>query len=200
MTDSYYSVENLSQGLYKDKGSKFISFAMPVRSVDEVNTALARYRKEYYDARHICYAYMLGAEREIFRSNDDGEPSGTAGKPILGQINSYNLTNILIVVIRYFGGILLGTSGLIVAYRSAAKNAIDNARIIEHALTKTYKISFPYDIVSHIMRIVKDCNAQILNTEYQDNTQILTIEVQQAVASACEEKIDKFSHYGLKRF
>lgn len=200
MADSYFSVENISQGLYKDKGSKFISFAVPVKSVDEVNTILAHYRKEYYDARHVCYAYMLGAEREIFRSNDDGEPSGTAGKPILGQINSYNLTNVLIVVIRYFGGILLGTSGLIAAYRNAAKDAIDNARIIEHALTKIHKISFPYDIVSHIMRIIKDCHAQILNTEYQDNTQILTIEVQQAVSTACEEKLDKFSHYGLKRF
>ena len=119
--DTYLTIEDISEGLYKEKMSKFISFAIPVNTVDEAKEYIEMYSKEYYDARHVCWAYMIGHERLNFRSNDNGEPSGTAGKPILGQINSYNLTNILIVVIRYFGGIKLGTSGLIVAYRDRSE-------------------------------------------------------------------------------
>ena len=131
MEDTYKTIARTSEGLYKEKMSKFISFAVPVSTLDEVKENLEIYQKKYYDARHICWAYMLGHQRVDFRSNDNGEPSGTAGKPILGQINSFGLTNILIVVIRYFGGIKLGTSGLIVAYREAAAEAIRANEIIE---------------------------------------------------------------------
>ena len=131
MEDTYKTIARTSEGLYKEKMSKFISFAVPVSTLDEVKENLEIYQKKYYDARHICWAYMLGHQRVDFRSNDNGEPSGTAGKPILGQINSFGLTNILIVVIRYFGGIKLGTSGLIVAYREAAVEAIRANEIIE---------------------------------------------------------------------
>lgn len=199
MADKYLTIKHQSSGLYKDKGSKFISFAIPVRTIDDIKPILEQYKKEYFDARHVCYAYMLGPERLTFRSNDDGEPSGTAGKPILGQINSYNLTNILIIVVRYFGGILLGTSGLITAYRNAAKDAIDNAEITEHAVVRYYTVSFPYDIVNDIMRIVKDTHSQILDTKYDNDSQTLQIEVQQAVSKTFEEKINKFEGYGLKR-
>ena len=138
MEDTYKTIARTSEGLYKEKMSKFISFAVPVSTLDEVKENLEIYQKKYYDARHICWAYMLGHQRVDFRSNDNGEPSGTAGKPILGQINSFGLTNILIVVIRYFGGIKLGTSGLIVAYREAAAEAIRANEIIECLLRMIY--------------------------------------------------------------
>ena len=129
--DSYRTIKTLSQGLYKDKGSKFMAFAYPVSEQESIKPIIDDIKKTYHDARHHCYAYMIGYQRQIWRANDDGEPSGTAGKPILGQINSAELTNILIVVIRYFGGILLGTSGLINAYKCAAADAISNAEIVE---------------------------------------------------------------------
>lgn len=131
MEDTYKTIEGQSEAIYTEKRSKFIAIAIPVRTLTEVKAHLGEYQKKYYDARHVCYAYMLGAERKEFRANDNGEPSGTAGKPILGQINSNELTDILIIVVRYFGGIKLGTSGLIVAYRTAAAQAIAEATIIE---------------------------------------------------------------------
>ena len=200
MADSFFTISAVSEGLYKDKGSKFLSFAIPVSSVEDIKPIIDDYRKRYYDARHVCYAYMLGAERLVFRANDDGEPSGTAGRPILGQINSYNLTNILIVVVRYFGGILLGTSGLIVAYKEAARDAIENNKIIECQLTKEYKIGYGYDLVNEVMRIIKDCHATVEGTEYDNDRQIQRIIVEQAQAAVFESKIDKLIVYGLKRF
>lgn len=199
MADSYFTLQSSSEGLYKDKGSKFLSFAIPIKSTDDVKQILEDYRRRFFDARHVCYAYMVGADRDVFRSNDDGEPSGTAGKPILGQINSFNLTDILIIVVRYFGGILLGTSGLITAYRSAAKDAIENAQIVERAVLRRYKISMPYTIVNDIMRIIKDSKTTICHTEYENDLQILDLEVQQAQANAFEQKINKYIGYGLKR-
>lgn len=200
MADSFQTISEPSEGLFKDKGSKFLSFAIPIENTQEIKALLEKYRKEYYDARHICYAYMIGTERNEYRSNDDGEPSGTAGKPILGQINSYNLTNILIIVVRYFGGILLGTSGLINAYKNAAKDAIDNAKIVTCTITIQHTISVPYDIINDIMRIIKDNRAQIVQTEYDNNNQILTIQVEQALNDNFETKITKYEGYGLKRF
>ncbi|MBR3565374.1 MAG: YigZ family protein [Paludibacteraceae bacterium] len=200
MADSFHTISEPSEGLFKDKGSKFLSFAIPIENNQEIKALLEKYRKEYYDARHVCYAYMIGAERNEYRSNDDGEPSGTAGKPILGQINSYNLTNILIIVVRYFGGILLGTSGLINAYKNAAKDAIDNAKIVTCAIKIQHTISVPYDIINDIMRIIKDNRAQIVQTEYDNNNQILTIQVEQALNDNFETKITKYEGYGLKRF
>ena len=159
MADSYFTIASESEGLYKDKGSKFLAFAHPVSSLEEVKVLLEHYRKEYYDARHVCYAYMLGADQEEFRANDDGEPSGTAGRPILGQIRSKNLTNVLVVVIRYFGGILLGTSGLIVAYKEATADALSRADIIEKDVMLPRTLRFSYEKMNEVMRTLKDINA-----------------------------------------
>ena len=157
-TDTYKTINASSRGIFKDRGSRFIAIAVPVKSQDEVKSKLDEYRKEYHDARHHCYAYILGSERSIWRANDDGEPSGTAGKPIIGQINSFGLTDILIVVIRYFGGTLLGTSGLINAYKAAAYEAINNSEIIELTVNDYFKIEFPYASMNGVMKILKEEN------------------------------------------
>ena len=156
--DTYKTIKSASRGIYKEKGSKFFAFAIPVSSQEETKSVLDDYRKKFHDARHHCFACMIGAERALWRSNDDGEPSGTAGKPILRQINSFGLTNILIIVIRYFGGKLLGASGLINAYRSAANEAIKNAEIIESTVNDYYNIDFPYSSVNSVMKVLKDEN------------------------------------------
>lgn len=161
--DTYLTISSVSEALYKDKGSKFYAFAYPVQSVEQIKEILAEKRKEYYDARHICYAYMLGYERNVFRANDDGEPSGTAGRPILGQINSSNLTDILIIVVRYFGGTLLGTSGLIQAYKTSAAEAIAAATIEERIVEKTFVSKFGYQDLNAVMRIMKDFDLAIVN-------------------------------------
>ena len=163
MDDTYLTISRTSEGIYKEKMSKFLAFAIPVSSVEDVKKQLEKYQKEYYDARHVCWAYMLGPQRTDFRSNDNGEPSGTAGKPILGQINSFGLTNILIVVIRYFGGIKLGTSGLIVAYREAAAEAIRANEIIECLVEDDIRVAFEYPFLNDVMRIVKEDNVTIIS-------------------------------------
>ncbi len=155
-SDSYLTIKAFSQGTYREKGSRFIALAYPVSDREEINTILEKVRKEYHDARHHCYAWMLGQERENYRTNDDGEPSGTAGRPILGQINSSDLTDILIIVVRYFGGKLLGTSGLINAYRSAAESAIGNGEIIERHVMESYELHFPYAGLNDVMKILKE--------------------------------------------
>ena len=161
--DTYLTISSPSEALYKDKGSKFYAFAYPVQTIEQIKEILAEKRKEYYDARHVCYAYMLGYEREVFRANDDGEPSGTAGRPILGQINSSNLTDILIIVVRYFGGTLLGTSGLIQAYKTSAAEAIAAATIEERIVEKTFVSKFGYQDLNAVMRIMKDFDLTIVN-------------------------------------
>ena len=161
--DTYLTISSVSEALYKDKGSKFYAFAYPVQTVEQIKEILAEKRKEYYDARHVCYAYMLGYERNQFRANDDGEPSGTAGRPILGQINSSNLTDILIIVVRYFGGTLLGTSGLIQAYKTSAAEAIAAATIEERIVEKTFVSKFGYQDLNAVMRIMKDFDLAIVN-------------------------------------
>ena len=161
--DTYLTISSQSEALYKDKGSKFYAFAYPVQTIEQIKEILAEKRKEYYDARHVCYAYMLGYEREVFRANDDGEPSGTAGRPILGQINSSNLTDILIIVVRYFGGTLLGTSGLIQAYKTSAAEAIAAATIEERIVEKTFVSKFGYQDLNAVMRIMKDFDLTIVN-------------------------------------
>ncbi|MDR3327347.1 MAG: YigZ family protein [Prevotellaceae bacterium] len=164
MTDilSFKTISTVAEGLFKDKGSKFLAFAFPVKSAEEALEFVKSKRKEFFDARHICYAYMIGTEQVEFKANDDGEPSGTAGKPILGQINSNELTDILIIVVRYFGGILLGTSGLINAYKSAAAAAIANAQTIEIDIEKTIKISCSYENIHFMMKIIKDFSLKVL--------------------------------------
>lgn len=166
MQDTFKTITAISKAVYTEKRSKFIAYAIPVTSPEEVKQRLDEYRKEYYDARHICWAYMLGHERNIFRANDDGEPLGTAGKPILGQINSKELTDVLVLVIRYFGGIKLGTSGLIVAYKEAAAEAIAGAEIIEKTVDQTIAFTFEYPFMNDVMRIVKDLEPAILNQSY----------------------------------
>lgn len=157
-SDSYLSISSSSQGIYKEKGSRFLAFAFPIIDQDEVKPLIDKIRKEHHEARHHCFAYMIGQERVTWRVNDDGEPSGTAGRPILGQINSYGLTNILIVVSRYFGGTLLGVSGLINAYRTAAASAIDNSKIIECFVQEYYEITYPYVSMNDVMKILKEEN------------------------------------------
>ncbi|MDO5523452.1 MAG: YigZ family protein [Bacteroidia bacterium] len=155
MQDTYKTIESTAQGYITEKKSKFLSFIFPVKTAEEAKEIVEEHRKKYYDARHVCWAYMLGWERAEFRSNDDGEPSGTAGRPILGQINSYELTDVLILVVRYFGGTLLGTGGLIKAYKEAAEDAIKNAEIVEKTVDETLVIHFEYLLLNDVMRVLK---------------------------------------------
>jgi uncharacterized YigZ family protein len=172
MGDEFRTISATSEGFYSEKRSKFLAFAHHVETVDEIKELLSQYRKKYYDARHVCYAYMLGAEREDFRANDDGEPSSTAGKPILGQINSNELTDILIVVVRYYGGVNLGTSGLIVAYREAAADAIAHATIETRQVEEVITYSFNYLMMNDVMRIVKEMQPRILEQTFDNDCQI----------------------------
>jgi len=195
MSDTYKTIIAPTEGIYKEKGSKFLSFAIPVSSADEVKEIVKNYRKEYYDSRHVCYAYMLGADRKEFRANDDGEPSGTAGRPILGQINSRELTNILVIVVRYFGGILLGTGGLVVAYKEATTDALDQAEVIEKTVDESISILFDYVLMNEVMRIIKDTNAQITSQSFENQCEMqLSIRKQDAVLLSA--KLAKI--YGLQ--
>jgi len=155
-SDTYLTIKAFSQGIYKEKGSRFIALAYPVSTREEIKNILDEVRKEHHSARHHCFAWMLGRERETYRASDDGEPSGSAGKPILGQINSHELTDILVVVVRYFGGKLLGVSGLINAYRSAAESAINNSEITELHIQDHYELVFPYSLMNEVMKVIKD--------------------------------------------
>lgn len=180
MTDTYKTINCTTEGIYKEKGSKFISFAIPVNNIEEVKEIVKDFRKKYYDARHVCYAFMLGMEQKEWRANDDGEPSGTAGKPILGQINSHELTNILVIVVRYFGGILLGTGGLVIAYKEATKDALLNTQIIEKTIQCNLRIHFEYPLMNDVMRVLKDSSASILNQNYnQDYSMEINIRKQE---------------------
>ncbi len=168
MSDIYKTITTTYKGIYKEKGSKFLSFAIPVSTVEEVKEFVKNHRKDYYDARHVCYAYMLGADRNDFRTNDDGEPGGTAGRPILGQINSRDLTNVLVIVVRYFGGILLGTGGLTTAYKEAAADALNLAAIIEKTVDVIISIHFDYVQTNEVMNIIKDSNARIIQQSFEN--------------------------------
>lgn len=165
--DTYNMLSVPGDGLYKEKGSKFIASAFTVMSEDEAKAGIAEIRKKYYDARHHCYAYMIGPDKKTFRSSDDGEPSGTAGKPILNQILSKDVTNICIVVTRYFGGIKLGTSGLINAYKTAARDALDNAQIEEKTINEVYSLEFAYPLMNEVMRILKEENLEQQNPRFE---------------------------------
>ncbi|MBF1427291.1 IMPACT family protein [Hoylesella nanceiensis] len=192
MSDTYLTIQDKSEGIYTEKRSKFLAFAHPVETIDEIKDLLTDYKKKYYDARHVCYAYMLGPERADFRANDDGEPSSTAGKPILGQINSRELTNILVVVIRYFGGVKLGTSGLIVAYREAAAEALSAATVIEKTIEETVTFTFPYVMMNSVMRVVKELNPRIVEQKY-DETCIITLAIKRSMAPMLEERLNKLA-------
>lgn len=194
MIDEYLTIDDakIGEGYYSEKRSKFLAFAHHVSDVEEVKVVIEQYRKKYFDARHVCYAYMLGAERLQFRANDDGEPSGTGGKPILGQINSNELTDILVVVIRYYGGVNLGTGGLIVAYRTAAAAAIADSTIVTRQVEELVKFSFPYVMMNSVMRIVKEMSPRIISQTY-DNTCEMTFSIRKSEAAVLREKLDKLS-------
>lgn len=192
MTDTYLTISDTSEGYYTEKRSKFYAFAHHVETVDEVKEIVAMYRKKYYDARHVCWAYMLGHERIDFRANDDGEPSSTAGKPILGQINSAELTNILVVVIRYYGGVNLGTGGLIVAYRTAAADAIANANIEERLIEEEIVYNYPYVMMNDVMRIVKDLQPRIVSQTF-DNTCEIKLSIRKSEAPRLRSMLEKLS-------
>lgn len=190
MTDEYKTIATTSEGYYTEKRSKFLAFAHHVETVDEVKELLAGYRKKYYDARHVCYAYMLGAAREEFRANDDGEPSSTAGKPILGQINSNELTDILIVVVRYYGGVNLGTSGLIVAYREAAADAIAHATVETRQVEEVVTYTFAYPQMNDVMRIVKEMSPRILSQSF-DNSCEIRLSIRKSEAEQLRNRLSK---------
>lgn len=190
MTDEFKTISATSEGYYTEKRSKFLAFAHHVENHDEIKLILAGYRKKYYDARHVCYAYMLGAERTDFRANDDGEPSSTAGKPILGQINSNELTDILIVVVRYYGGVNLGTSGLIVAYREAAADALAHAKMELRQVEEEVSYTFTYPQMNDVMRIVKDMNPRIISQTY-DNTCVIRMAIRKSEAQLLRDRLAK---------
>lgn len=181
-----------AEGFYSEKRSKFLAFAFHVTSEEEVKQYVLEFRKKYYDARHVCWAYMLGAERTDFRANDDGEPSSTAGKPILGQINKNELTDILIIVVRYYGGVNLGTSGLIVAYRTAAAEAIANAEIVSQFVEEEVVFDFPYIMMNDVMKIIKDMSPRIISQTY-DNTCEMKLSIRKSEAPMLKAKFDKLA-------
>lgn len=164
--DTYRTLAGPSEGLYKEKGSKFLAFAHPVSTLDQVKAHLDQLRKDYFDARHHCYAYILGPRKDAFRANDDGEPSGTGGRPIHGQLLSADLTDTLIVVVRYFGGVLLGASGLANAYKTAARDAIDHATIIEKTIDTRYRLRFKYEAMNDVMRLLKDFDLKPMGQQF----------------------------------
>ena len=192
MTDIYKTIAQKSEGTYTEKRSKFLAFAHPVETLDQIKELIEGYKKKYYDARHVCYAYMLGADRTIFRANDDGEPSSTAGKPILGQINSKELTNILVVVIRYFGGVKLGTSGLIVAYKEATIAALSTANVIEKQVEELISYTFPYVMMNSVMKVVKELNPKIISKTYEQTCQI-TLSIRRSMAPILQERLNKLA-------
>lgn len=190
MVFSYHTIQGPSTGLYKEKGSKFMAFAYPVSSEVEVKAMLAGLRKEYFDARHHCYAYVLGPEKNLYRASDDGEPNHSAGDPILGQIRSRQLTNVLVVVVRYFGGVKLGVSGLITAYKEAAADALQQAIIKEEEVTNVYTLTYDYAATPDVMKMVKDVDLDILNQSFDDRCQ-LQVRVRLRHQAALHERIEQ---------
>ena len=188
MPDEYKTIAKSGEGTYTEKRSKFLAFSHHVTSQDEVKEILKEYRKKYYDARHVCYAYMLGPERNDFRANDDGEPSGTAGKPILGQINSAELTDILIVVVRYYGGVNLGTGGLVVAYRTAAMEAVTNSEVVSRQVEEIVSYTFPYVMMNSVMKVVKDMSPRIVSQTF-DNTCTINLGIRKSKVAELKEKL-----------
>ena len=188
MSDIFYTIESTSEAIYREKMSRFLAFAVPVKSADEARQVIKDYQNKFHDARHVCWAYMIGPQRLEFQLNDNGEPSGTAGKPILGQINSFNLTDIVIIVVRYFGGIKLGTSGLIVAYREAAKMAIEEASIVECHDMAQISFTFPYISMNDVMKIGKSGDVRIVEQQF-DNSCSMTIEMRRDFFDSIRQRL-----------
>jgi len=195
--DTYLTIKSKGEGLYKEKGSKFIALVYPVATKDEIKVILANLRKEYHDARHYCYAYQLGADKKKFRVNDDGEPTNSAGQPILGQIKSNNLTNVVVVVIRYFGGKLLGVGGLINAYRTAAANALSDTKIITKTINDFYELSFAYTIINDVMRLIEEEKLTIVEQTFEADCTI-RIAVRLGKSEVIKKRIDKSPEVTIK--
>lgn len=195
--DKYRTVKAIAEGLYKDKGSRFISFIYPVMTEEEIKEILAEVKTKYYDARHHCYAYCLGANRERFRANDDGEPSSTAGKPILGQIISNDLSNVLVVVVRYFGGIKLGVSGLIQAYRDAAADAILHAEIVERTVDEVIRIRFTYVVMNDVMKVLKEEEPEVLSRNFEMECE-MTLSIRQKDMPRLKERLLKIESLSIE--
>lgn len=194
--DTYMTIADNSQGIYKEKGSKFIALAYPAANEDEVKAILTGLRKEYHDARHHCYAYIIGAKKERWRMNDDGEPSGTAGRPIHGQILSHNVTNILIVVVRYFGGTKLGVSGLINAYKTAAADALSQAKIVSKTVNDIYRVTFSFSAMNDLMRLIKEENPEMLRQEY-GNDCMVEFGIRQSRSRVVVSKLEKIESVNI---
>lgn len=193
MADTYKTVsKEVCEGFYSEKRSKFLAFVHHVDSVDEAMAIVKEYRKKYYDARHCCYAYVLGSDRADFRANDDGEPSSTAGKPILGQLNRLELTDVLVVVIRYYGGVNLGTGGLIVAYRTATEDALSKAVIEEKFVEERIIYRFTYPMINAVMRVVKVTGARIVSQSFDNDCEIV-LSIRQSLAEGLQARLDKLS-------
>lgn len=193
MADTYKTVsKEVCEGFYSEKRSKFLAFVRHVDSVDEAMAIVKEYRKKYYDARHCCYAYVLGSDRADFRANDDGEPSSTAGKPILGQLNRLELTDVLVVVIRYYGGVNLGTGGLIVAYRTATEDALSKAVIEEKFVEERITYRFTYPMINAVMRVVKETGARIVSQSFDNDCEIV-LSIRQSLAEGLQARLDKLS-------
>ena len=188
--DIYRTIDVQGEGIYSEKRSKFLAFAIPVLTVEDVKREVEAYQKKYYDARHVCYAYRLGERRELFRANDNGEPSGTAGKPILGQIDSRELTNVLVIVVRYFGGIKLGTSGLIVAYKAAAAEALDATEHVEKTINEEITLKFSYPLLNDVLRIVKEENPRIVEQVF-DNECVVRLSIRLSRMPRLRERYEK---------
>lgn len=191
-SDEFKTIVNIGEGTYSEKRSKFLAFAHHVETLEEIKDIILEYRNKYYDARHVCYAYMLGAKREDFRANDDGEPSSTAGKPILGQINSRELTDVLVVVVRYYGGVNLGTGGLIVAYKTAAAAALDASEIVIRQVESVITYDFPYVMMNAVMKVVKDMKPRIISQTYNGTCEI-KLGIRQSEAEQLKERLKKLS-------
>jgi len=195
--DTYKTISAAVDSCYTEKRSRFIAYAVPVRTVEEVKEQVDKFKKQYYDARHVCWAYMLGPERITFRSNDDGEPSGTAGKPILGQINSLGLTDLLVVVVRYFGGIKLGTGGLIVAYKTAAAEVLSIADIEERTVDEVITVQFEYPFMNGIMRIIKEDNPEVLSQSFDMNCE-MTLRIRKSESEKLRNRLLKVDTAHIK--
>jgi len=194
MEDTFKTIEKPSEGYFKDKGSKFLAYVFPVNNEEEIKEQLTRIKKEHHSARHHCYAWRLGSEEIQFRANDDGEPSSTAGKPILGQLQSFGVTNVLLVVVRYFGGILLGASGLINAYRTAAADALNNATIKTQLIERFFEVQFNYENLNDVMLIIKQENLNVVKTQFEESCR-LVFSVKKSEAQRVEKIFENF--YGV---
>ncbi len=190
LIDEYRTIKGAGQGFYSELRSKFLAFAYPVENADEAMHIISGMKREYHDARHVAYAYMIGADCNVFRCNDDGEPSGTAGRPILGQIRSSGLTNVLVAVVRYFGGVKLGTSRLAEAYRAAAAGALSNCEIVERYVTVKFSFRFSYEQMNNVKRILRNSESKIIENTYDEGCKI-TVEVRQSKVEDLQASLEK---------